>query len=199
MTKNTLHNALVSRLFHVESTSGKQTSFLLLMTILMVSFLSSCSMKVRTFDYSNVSKQAVLQTPVITDLDVVNEKKTLEKTYSSINVETARDNAMYDFIVENHCDVIIQPIYSIDAHEKKLLSSDNKYQDVKVRLTGFPATYNNIRKVAPKDTLSFQVYKINGVYQSSAPIVKVNEVNPVKKAGLWLWPVLLVGLLFALR
>ena len=123
----------------------KQNTILLLISIV---FLSSCGptskMKTYDYDYLYITKQGIIQRPLIADLEV-GKKVTLSHTYKNVTVDNARQNIIEEFIRTYNADLIVQPFFSTS------LESTSSKTTVAITLTGYPANYKNIRNYDPKD------------------------------------------------
>ncbi|RYY62424.1 MAG: hypothetical protein EOO12_13550 [Chitinophagaceae bacterium] len=102
---------------------------------------------------------------------------------------------MADFIKENNCDLIVQPYFSSTT------TSSVGSIKVTISVTGYPASYRNIRQFERKDTMYFlpSNYLFHG--SARAPISPSEPVVVPKKskAGLAVASVLLAGgLVYAL-
>ncbi len=128
-------------------------------TLSLIAFnvlLDSCKVsKSSTYDYMNVSKTGVFQKPQVADIEISDNKLTLTKTYNKSTIPFARDMAMADFLRENHCDVIINPQYDLDATGYMYIIP--KYGAIKITLTGYAGTYKNIHNYQSKDEKSFEL------------------------------------------
>jgi hypothetical protein len=121
-----------------------------------LSMTSCASYRMQTYDYMYINKQGVIQKPVVAELDVKNQKSSLSKTYNNISVQEAKENAMVDLISENKADLLVHPMYRVEATNRVIFSTD-KWSTVKVDLSGYPASYKNMRTYQAADSTSFKV------------------------------------------
>ncbi|RYY87545.1 MAG: hypothetical protein EOO15_11560 [Chitinophagaceae bacterium] len=144
------------------------------------------------YDYLFITKQGIIQKPLVADLDVAKQKSTLTKTYDDVTLSQAKENIMADFIKENNCDLIVQPYFSSSS------TSSVGSSKITITVNGYPASYRNIRQFERKDTMYF--LPSNYLFHSSAkaPITAQEVAAPAKKkskAGLIVGSILLVGAL----
>jgi hypothetical protein len=179
-----------------EPNMRKLTAFAMALVAFVVT-LSSCSTvnksKTFTYDYMYITKQGIIQRPLITDLEVAKEKQRITKTYTNVTVQEAKENAMGDFIQQFNCDLIVQPYYVTETEASTTRST------VTVNMTGYPANYKNIRMFELKDTASFKIRTyVNN--DENAPLMSQPPMVEKKKssAGKVLGTVLGIGLLLAL-
>jgi hypothetical protein len=116
-------------------------------------FLSACSVtqksKTADYDFIKITKQGIIQKPLIADLEVSKDKKSLVRTYETASVETAKELVMGEFMQEYKCDLIVHPLFSSSA------VTTNAVTNITITANGYPANYRNIRNFEAKDTLSF--------------------------------------------
>lgn len=164
--------------------------------IFTILLTTSCTTtKSRTFDYDYlfINKQGIIQRPLITDLDVVKQKVKMSKTYSDATLSEAKETIMGEFMQENNCDLIVQPYFSSST------VGNSQTTSLTITLTGFPASYKNIRQYEPKDS----AYLLPRAYinnELNRPWSGGGEVIPQKKkssVGILLLTVLLAGVLAA--
>jgi len=97
------------------------------------------------FDYTFVSKQGIYQKPLISDLQVGSQRVTIKQTYTNLSFKEAKENAMGDFIKQQKCDLIVQPFSSCTSETL------NEVTTVNITLSGYPATFKNIRNFQLQD------------------------------------------------
>jgi len=159
-------------------------------SVFVLTLLYSCSptQKARTFDYDYlyINKQGIIQRPLIADLEV-GVKKTYSNTFKNVTVEDARQQAIEAFIKQHNADLIVQPLFSIQAVDQQTKSS------VTISLTGFPANYKNFRPYEPKDKdlllpreyfLTLHDYPARAVSASQTTTAPKSKGNSTKKPGL---------------
>lgn len=118
------------------------------MSILTLLFTScGVSNKSRSYDYDYlfITKQGIIQRPLIADMVVAKEKITLSRTYKNVTLVMAKQNIIEEFIKANNADLIVQPFYSSTTENASLKVT------VQISLTGYPANYKNIRNYEPAD------------------------------------------------
>lgn len=115
--------------------------------------ITSCKTVIKShtadYDLMYISKQGILQKPLITDLEVGKQRVTLSQSYNNVSLIEAKENVMGDFIKQQSCDLIVQPYFSSSS-----ISTDTK-TTITITLTGYPASYKNIRNFESKDTSLF--------------------------------------------
>lgn len=130
---------------------------LFLLAILSILFLSGCAVFEKHFAQArslDISGTAVMQVPVVADLDVSNTKVTEEYTITtSVNlknmnyfIDQAKSNAIVAAVQKHSADVLVEPIYEVHITKAGYGKSD-----VRVVVTGFPATYKNFRSATKSD------------------------------------------------
>lgn len=157
--------------------------------------LSSCaSYRSKSYDYIYINKQGVIQKPVVAELTVKPDKVQLSQTYHNMTVNEAKESAMVDLIKANNCDLLVHPMFAIEASSKVLFSE--KWSSVRIELSGYPATYKNMKTFEASDSTSFMVNaQINN--DANKPMESVKEHKP--KTGKIIWgSVIAVGLLLLL-
>lgn len=154
----------------------------ILILLVTASAFASCSTLSKSksvdYDYMYISKQGIIQRPLVTDLEVAKEKQKLNRTYSNITVSQAKENIMGEFIQQFGCDLIVQPYFTTSTEGTTVKTT------VAVSVQGYPASYKNIRMYEPKDSANFQIraYVNNEV---NKPITNdSSEIIPKKKSVL---------------
>jgi len=99
-------------------------------------------------DFLKVTKQPIFQKPLVCDLDVAQNKKSIQVTFDNVTLEEAKERALAEFIKNQNCDLVVQPFFTTST-----ASVDATRSQTVVILTGHAATYRNIRNMEPKDTL----------------------------------------------
>ena len=142
-------------------------------------FFSSCSTTSKTstydYDYMFIKKQGIIQRPLMADIEVMKDKKSLTRTYKNVTVNIAKEMLIADFIRENNADLIIQPLFSTK------MENTTARTNVEVSLSGYPASYRNIRNYEPKD--SSLLLPMDHLMLPSAPsrLFSTAEYFPAKK------------------
>ena len=146
---------------------------------------SKTDYKIRTADYKQtfINKNEIYQKPLVADLEVAKQKVSLTKTYENVTVDQAKENVTGEFILEQGCDILVQPLYQTETS-----LSDNK-STTNVSVSGYPAFYKNIRTYTPSDSEAFMIKSIIGSVKSatvdkpstSVAVSITNTVAEVKK------------------
>ena len=138
------------------------------MGIFMSFGLVSCSPSILKKDVSTnkFTQSKIVNFPLVSDLQIGAKKAMPMRFYTKTTVEEAKDNILYDFMKEHNCDVVVEPMFSIEIIARGLGSSK---VDVKIEMTGFMGNYANIRNFEPKDTPKF--------WLEQSGKIKNNEVN----------------------
>lgn len=131
----------------------KKTNQTTLALIAIVLLANACKTVTKShtadYDFMYISKNGILQKPLITDLEVAKQRTTITKSYTNVNLLEAKENAMSDFIKQEACDLIVQPYFITST------ITENEKTTISVTLTGYAAQYKNIRNFELKDTSSF--------------------------------------------
>jgi len=116
-----------------------------------VSVNNSVTTTTKTYDGKTmyVKKDAIIQKPQVAELDVKKQRVKMIKTYEQINLDAVRELAKGDFMVQEKCDVIVEP-YLFTTSETT--ESGTK---TTVTITGYPANYINIKNYEKKDEIFF--------------------------------------------
>jgi len=135
---------------------------LYLTTILFIAVLlsvTSCSTSTKTcgadYDQVKITKQGIIQKPIVTDLVVDKDKKTLTKSYTYTSIFAAKESVMADFVKENKCDIIINPMFTY------CLETNNSSQTISITVSGFAGMYKNFRNFEASDTANLLPRKLN--------------------------------------
>lgn len=155
---------------------------------------TSCSTTKSTsydYDYLMITKQGVIQRPLMADLDVRQEKITVSKTFRNTTLAVAKQNIVKDFIKTASCDLVVQPSWDTEA------DAGMGKSNIDISLTGFPASYKNFRNYEPKD--SSLLISRNFVLGPDMPVP--TQTSSIKKKGKGIGKILtvlgLVGLAYA--
>jgi hypothetical protein len=116
--------------------------------LLVVAFaLSSCVATKRTAYHQNVSNTAIIQAPLISDMEVdVNRKVSATYRAYKSNEADAKQGALYDAMKQNNCDVILHPYYETKFYPKV----------IEVTVSGICARYKTVRKPNLEDISTMQ-------------------------------------------
>jgi len=143
--------------------------------------LYSCSTSTKTcgsdFDQMKITKQGIIQKPLIVDLDINKDKKSATKNYSFISVSSAKEVIMGDFVNQYKCDLIVHPTFNY------CINSENNSKNITITVDGFPAFYKNFRNFEMKDTLgfipkNFQILQPEKSLSTSSDIQVVAQKKP---------------------
>jgi len=133
---------------------------LLLMTLLMSScaaieeVVDSFSVKTQKGDYQkmNFTPKGVYQFPQVADLDIAQQRVKLSFTYENAMGEEARKLAKGDFIKQQKCDVVVEPLLYITTTTTESGTTSS------VTISGYPANYRNVRNYQLADSVFFKHY-----------------------------------------
>ena len=100
------------------------------------------------------SSMGIYQLPQIADLDIGQQRVKLTLNYNRITLEDAKKLAKADFIKNQNCDLIVEPLLVISNYQNKGRSSRM------VTISGYPASYKNIRNVELGDSIYFKNHRI---------------------------------------
>jgi hypothetical protein len=159
----------------------KKKQFTSLSVIALSLIAASCTTvtKSHTADYDlmYITKQGILQKPLITDLEVAKQRVTITQSYSKVTVTEAKENIMGEFIKQQSCDLIVQPYFTTSS------ITENEKTTVTVTLTGYAAFYKNIRNFEAKDTSLFfpRGFRTSAATQSQATKLAKPEVASTEK------------------
>ena len=157
---------------------------------LFVSFgLSSCGIGSSSSFKKDVStnyftKSKIANFPLVSDLQIGAKKTMPMRLYTKTTVEAAKENILYDFMKEHNCDVVVEPMFSVETIARGM------ELDVKIEMTGFVANYANIRNFEPKDSARFWLEKktkadnispSNNVGNNVASVGGRTDEQPAKK------------------
>ncbi|RYZ21434.1 MAG: hypothetical protein EOO16_12960 [Chitinophagaceae bacterium] len=150
------------------------------LSALMVSAIAfSCTTTQKTttadYDYLYVTKQGIIQKPLIADLEVGKQKSTVSRTYKDMTLNGAKETVMGEFIKENNCDLVVQPYFTSSS------STSMGGSTITVTVTGYPASYKNIRQFERKDTQYFLPPTYFFRAQEARPITNEVQEAPKKK------------------
>lgn len=148
----------------------------LTLVIIAVSVSSCATVKTKSvdYDYMYINKQGIIQRPLVTDLEVAKEKKSLARTYDNVTVAQAKENIMGEFIKEFTCDLVVQPYFTTTSEGTAVKTTVN------VTVNGYPASYRNIRMYEPKDSANFKIRAFVNNYENK-PITNESTEEPLKK------------------
>jgi translation initiation factor 6 (eIF-6) len=164
---------------------------IILLSVIVFGLSSCASYRSKSYDYIYINKQGIIQKPVVAELNVKPDKAQLSQTYVNMTVTEAKESAMVDLIKANNCDLLVHPMFSIEANGKIMFS--DKWTSIKIDLSGYPATYKNMKTFEAVDSTSFLVNaQINNA--ANKPMESVKENKP--KTGKIIWgSVIALGLL----
>jgi len=143
-------------------------SKILLFSILTTYALTSCtavlqiqekivgnSSSLKTFDnqFLNIRENGILQKPLVAELDVMKERVKITKTYENMNTEDAKDLVRGEFMKQQKCDFIVEPL----LFSTLLITDTNRL--VTATVSGYPAFYKNIKNYEIGDSVYFIKYR----------------------------------------
>ena len=101
----------------------------------------------------NITPRGIYQKPQVADLDVNAVRVKASFVYEDVSNNEAKNLAKGDFLKQQKCDVIVEPMLYLTRETK-----DNK-TTVSVTISGFAANYENIRNYEPADSIYFIHYR----------------------------------------
>lgn len=116
----------------------KKITFVALCAVLFV--LSSCSTYQYTARQLNIERQNVIMTPTVVDINADYTKRVDVTSGWCATKEDAMNECKYNAILNNHIDVVVDPIFKI---EHKV----TKRKGFRATLTGFAGFYTNSRTI----------------------------------------------------
>lgn len=145
--------------------------------VLSLLFSACTTSRSHYYDYDHlfIKKQGVIQRPVMADIEVMKDKRTITRTYKYVTVTMAKEMILVDFVKEFNADLIVQPMFATKTE------STNNRTTVEITLMGFPAVYKNFRNYEPKD--AELLLPIDHLLLPSAPsrLFSTAEYLPTKK------------------
>ncbi|RPD48110.1 hypothetical protein [Paracnuella aquatica] len=157
----------------------KKSILSILIFVIFSVALTSCATvnrsKTADYDYMFISKQGIIQRPLVTDLEVAKEKQKLARTYVNVTVAQAKENIMGDFIEQFKCDLIVQPYFTTSTEGTSVKTTVN------ITVNGYPASYKNIRMYEPKDSANFKIRAFVNNEQNKPITNESSELTPQKK------------------
>lgn len=139
-------------------------------------FFGSCSTLTKTTNSSNNEIKAfesgLVMRPLLADLEVENTRKSVEyivPDYMSIKKD-GKQNALLAFKKAHKCDYVVDPIFEI-------ATSKGRINEVKITLSGYSATYSNIRQV---DTLPKSITQFNILNKSVKELDYLNSFSDIE-------------------
>ena len=102
----------------------------------------------------------IYQLPQIADLDIAQQRVKLTLNYNRITFEDAKKLAKADFIKNQKCDLIIEPLLFISNYQYKGRTSRT------VTISGYPASYKNIRNIELGDSIYFKNHQIQKIFST---------------------------------
>jgi hypothetical protein len=141
--------------------------------IFSIIIFSSCTTgwhTVRTTDING----GVISTPVLADLNVTGPKVTGMADYSGAtnSVGYVKGLAVADALKNSNADVLVEPSFDIKITPELFVA------DIKVTVTGYPATYKNFRSATAADST---IIKMSLTSSSPSSIQQSENSAPPKK------------------
>lgn len=97
------------------------------------------------YDYMYITKQGIYLRPMVADLEIQKVRNTLSKSYIGGTILAAKESILAEFIKEFKCDLVVQPYFTTTS------TTTNDKTVITVTVTGYAASYKNIRHYEPKD------------------------------------------------
>ncbi len=135
-------------------------------------FLSSCSTmsRLNSAATEDIDKRGIVQSPMMLDMDVSDTRVT--GVAQAKTKEDAKQNAVANALEGTGADLLIDPNYSITSSTGRVTAS----------VSGFPATYKNIRQYKPLTNNS--VDEVEGNESSDANVKSTKKKGkPIGKTG----------------
>ncbi len=136
----------------------------------------SCSTITKSINSSNNDikpyESGLVMRPLLADLEVDNVRKSVEYIVPDYMVikKDGKQNALLAFKKAHKCDYVVDPIFEI-------INSKGRINEVKINLSGYPATYSNIRQV---DTLPKSITQYNKLNNSVKELDYLNSFSDVE-------------------
>lgn len=162
----------------------------LIVPILSICFLFSCSSTSYTYRSVDISKDPVIAQQVVVDVKLDLKNKITSTSSKRNSVDEAIDEVYYKAISDNNIDVVVDPIFEVKTTDKILFFGGKST----AKLTGFGAKYDNARNKVDavkelKTIDTTDVKKFNSLYGTSK--VEKNNNSKLssvkKKTKWWLW------------
>ena len=144
------------------------------------------------------SDASVLVKPVMAELDIANIRKestylftsdTLNMSKSKISFsseakETAKSFALFQFMKDNNCDYVLDPLY----HITRSGNSNSATEDISVTISGYTAKYKSFSQpdTLPRSIFESQRMNRGNVLIASSKFTKKEAFEPFFAAGLGL-------------
>lgn len=156
------------------------------MSIFIVLIFPSCKTTQKSsssdYDYIKITKQGIVQKPLIADLEISKEKKSLTKVYENATLNYAKELVMGAFIQEFKCDLVVHPLF----YSTTTTTSKNDIRSISITVSGYTGSYKNIRNFELKDTVNFFPRNIV-IFNPAESVLSTSEVPVIskkKKGGL---------------
>ncbi|MFN5218321.1 MAG: hypothetical protein ACK5CL_06095 [Sphingomonadales bacterium] len=147
-----------------------------LIPIIGVALLTSCSVHreiqkdTKAHDPQiNASSFGMVIKPIVADLKVESVKQSVTYTADlKLPLSELKDNAMELFLTTHKCDYVVDPVFS-----RVTTVENSRLSEIKITLTGFPATYSKVYQV---DSLPKSVMQYSSI---SLPVKRVEYTNSI--------------------
>ena len=100
-----------------------------------------------------VSSLGIYQLPQIADIDIKQQRVKETFKYENILIDDAKKMAKADFIKQQKCDLLVEPLLFISTFDRLGITTTT------VTISGYPANYKNIRNYEPSDSIYFRNYQ----------------------------------------
>jgi len=137
--------------------------------------------KIRTVEFKTkkITQNEIYQKPLIADLEVAKQKVFMTKVYEKMEANEAKVNIMGEFMVEQNCDKLVQPLYQMSTEYLDFTPTTT------ISLSGYPAFYKNIRNYTPADANAFEIKSfVNSVsnekVEKPLETISANIIEPIK-------------------
>ena len=94
------------------------------------------------------------QRPQIADLEVAKQRVKYTQTYSNLSYSEVKNIVKGDFMKQQNCDVIVEPLISAT------ITTTESGVSTEATVTGYPAFFRNIKTYELKDSVYFKPHPI---------------------------------------
>lgn len=122
------------------------------MTVVYV--ISSCSVPQNYIGHTNanigvIKSAPIYQKPLVAEIDVKETKVTgyAEVLGDYVDLEATENEAMVNAIKTAKCDILVNPIFTVEKKENTILNKVTNTILTKVTVEGYPAFYKNIHSI----------------------------------------------------
>ncbi len=147
--------------------------FNLIILVIAVLCSTSCKSKRKfaTSDTMHIVKPNIIAIPQVADLNIETRQiegvaEVRKKDYYPYAKQACISLAVKNAVLKGNCDVIVQPVYELEETRKI----------IRVKVTGFAATYKKFRPIELSDTTAFIVYSKLALVAN--PNIAVPQTSP---------------------